>query len=78
MATHSSILAWSIPWTEEPGYSPWGRKELDMTVFELKKYLHNRYGLTSVIISLLNFINVVMSEYDLALHPDQDIIPYEG
>ena len=27
MATHSSILAWKIPWTEEPvGYSPWGRK----------------------------------------------------
>ena len=23
MATHSSPLAWSIPWTEEPGYSPW-------------------------------------------------------
>ena len=33
MATHSSILAWEIPWTEEPSglYSPWGRKELDMT-----------------------------------------------
>ena len=31
MATHSSILAWKIPWIEEPGYSPWGRKELDMT-----------------------------------------------
>ena len=32
MATHSSILAWEIPWTEAPaGYSPWGRKELDMT-----------------------------------------------
>ena len=32
MATHSSILAWRIPWTEEPSglYSPWGRKELDM------------------------------------------------
>ena len=27
MATHSSILAWRIPGTEEPGsYSPWGRK----------------------------------------------------
>ena len=28
MATHSSILAWEIPWTEEPGrlYSPWGGK----------------------------------------------------
>ena len=27
MATHSSILARRIPWTEEPGglYSPWGR-----------------------------------------------------
>ena len=23
MATHSSPLAWSIPWTGEPGYSPW-------------------------------------------------------
>ena len=30
MATYSSILAWRIPWTEEPGrlYSPWNRKEL--------------------------------------------------
>ena len=29
MATHSSILAWRIPWTEEPlaGYSQWGHKE---------------------------------------------------
>ena len=27
MATHSSVLAWRIPWTEEPGYSSWGRKE---------------------------------------------------
>ena len=32
MATHSSTLAWKIPWTEEHvGYSPWGRKELDTT-----------------------------------------------
>jgi len=32
VATHSSILAWEIPWTEEPGgFSPWGCKELDMT-----------------------------------------------
>ena len=27
MATHSSILAWGIPWT----YGPWRRKESDMT-----------------------------------------------
>ena len=40
MVTYSGILAWEIPWTEEPGkshaqrqatHSPWGRKELDMT-----------------------------------------------
>ena len=26
--THSGILAWRIPWTEEPG-ELWGGKELD-------------------------------------------------
>ena len=32
MATHSSILAWRIPGTEEPsGCSLWGRTELDTT-----------------------------------------------
>ena len=31
MATHSNILHWRIPWTEEPGsYSPWGCRESDM------------------------------------------------
>ena len=32
MATHSSILAWRIPWAEElMGYSPGGHKESDLT-----------------------------------------------
>ena len=32
MATHSSILAWRIPWTEElGGLQSTGRKELDTT-----------------------------------------------
>ena len=32
MATHSSFLAWRIPWTEElVGYSPQGHKEPAMT-----------------------------------------------
>ena len=32
MATHSSTLAWKIPWMEKPGrYSPWDLKESDMT-----------------------------------------------
>ena len=47
MATHSSILAWGIPWTEELGglYSLWGRKESGTTeqlitfAFPLKRSL---------------------------------------
>jgi len=32
MTTHSSILAWEIPWTEEPGgLQSKGCKELNMT-----------------------------------------------
>ena len=31
MAIHSSVLAWEIPRTEEPGrlHSPWGRKRVE-------------------------------------------------
>ena len=36
MATHCSIFAWRIPWTEKPGrLHSGGCKELDMT-----KYVH--------------------------------------
>ena len=43
MATRSSILAWRIPWTEEPaGYSPRGRKESDTTE-QLTLSLYNIY-----------------------------------
>ena len=32
MATHSSILAWKMPWMEEPGgLQSWGRKDSDIT-----------------------------------------------
>ena len=42
MVTHSSILAWTNPWIEEPDElrSLWRRKELDMT-----KQLNNNRGL---------------------------------
>ena len=48
MATHSSILAWKIPWTEEPGGVQAGCKESDMTEpstaqimnYKLQKYLN--------------------------------------
>ena len=39
MATHSSILVWRIPWTEEPGgLQSIGSQELDMT--EASKHVH--------------------------------------
>ena len=39
MATHSSILAWRIPWTEKPGrLQSMGHKESDMTE-QLTQYL---------------------------------------
>ena len=37
MATHSSTLAWKIPWMEDSN-SPWGRKELDTTVTSLSLF----------------------------------------
>ena len=43
MATHSSILAWRIPWTEEPG-SPRGLKESDMT--EATEHAHILWALS--------------------------------
>ena len=31
-ANYSSVLAWRIPWTEDPGgLCPWGHKESDTT-----------------------------------------------
>ena len=38
MASHSSILAWKIPWSLV-GYSPWGRKsQTRLNDFTLKHY----------------------------------------
>ena len=61
MATHSSTLAWKIPWTEElgAGYCPWGRKEWDKT-----EQLHFHFQLYSLIIYTLSK-NV---EGDLHIH----------
>ena len=43
VATHSSILAWRIPSTEEPGGdpSPWGRTELYTT----EQLTHTKFSL---------------------------------
>ena len=45
MATRSSIFAWRIPWTGEPGGlgSPWGHKEWDTTE-RLTQFLHFHFA----------------------------------
>ena len=37
MATHSSMLVWRIPWTEDPSGSPWSHKESDTTEQERER-----------------------------------------
>jgi len=43
MATHSSILAWKIPWMEEPGR---GHKESDMTEQLTLSFFQTFYALS--------------------------------
>ena len=44
MASHSSTLAWKIPWIEEPGRrSPWGSEESDAT-----EPLHFHFSLSCI------------------------------
>ena len=51
MATHSSILAWRIPWTEKLGGLPsTGRKELDMTERLNNHHLKWPHNIPSMII----------------------------
>ena len=58
MATHSSILAWKIPWTEEPGgLQSMGHKELDTTEYtcmRLKdvKVVYEVLGLAAYFVNL--------------------------
>ena len=44
IATHSSILAWKVPWTEEPGRLPPGRghKGLDKTEQQRMSTVHRK------------------------------------
>ena len=46
-APHSSVLAWKIPWAEEPGrligFSPWGLEESDRT-----ERLHFNFSLSCI------------------------------
>ena len=55
MATHASILAWRIPWTEPGGLQSMSRKELDMTELLTKQQQQiNTY--TSIYIYIHNIL----------------------
>ena len=58
MATHSSIVARRIPWTEELGYSPWDcHKESDMT--GVTQHAHTRIKLHILFnVFILKLINI--------------------
>ena len=43
MASHSSTLAWKIPWRSLVGSSPWGRLESDTT-----EQLHFHFSLSCI------------------------------
>ena len=69
MATHSSILAWRIPWTEDPDglYCSWGHKVLDMTEHSCM-HRHDRDLLTNlcrlyVLIFLSKWIHSTLHEH---------------
>ena len=60
VATHSRILAWKIPWTEEPGgLSPWGHKELDMTE-HAHTHTHTRMGILKLLSFLFSFSTALL------------------
>ena len=74
MAAHSSILAWRIPWTEEPGdLQSWGGKESDMTeqlTLSLFSY-HYLYPHWSPDFSNLNFLNYIYSLKKISIEEEK-------
>ena len=58
VATHSSILAWEIPWTEEPGgLQSMGLQELDTT----ERLNHHHHHL-NILLQILITLQVLLEE----------------
>ena len=61
MATHSSIVAWRIPWTEEPGgLQSMGCKELETT--EQLTHMHIHYSVCACTYSACTLSGSVVSD----------------
>ena len=58
MAAHSSILAWRIPWTEEPGrLQSMGSEELDTT-----ERLNHHHSISTVFIVIIIFVMIICDQ----------------
>ena len=55
MATHSSILAWKIPWTEEPG---------GLQSIESRRCRHDRSDITYTHIFILMVVLIMMCDFN--------------
>ena len=77
-ATHSSILDWRIPRTEEPGGRPWCRKESDTTEW-LSLFTYVMYKLSkttklfcctyiSICIMFVKYVLLENSKYTIVWH----------
>ena len=62
MATHSSILAWRIPWTEDPGRLLHRVAESDTTESNLACKLITYLVLNFVHIIAIDFFKIVISQ----------------
>ena len=55
METHSSILAWEIPWTEEPGgLHPWGHRRVKHDLATKEQQQQNT-GSSAVLLKLYHW-----------------------
>ena len=62
MATHSSVLAWRIPWTEEPGrLQSTGLQELGMTEWLSTHRGWSVFSAKGLIITILGFVTYRIS-----------------
>ena len=74
MATHSSILAWEIPWTKKPGglHSPWDHKGAGLN------WARRHVSICSVCICHLSFHLTISSISFCSLSPEYRACPVEG
>ena len=77
MATHSSILAWGIPWTEEPGglqsmgSQRAGHNSRDLAHTHTRRQWRTEPG-------MLQFMGLPRVGHDLVTEQQQHVITYEG